>query len=186
MKKHIFLLICLVFNFGCQQHKERKAFSGNLKFQTNDPARLYFKNIRSVAYYKTRKQHSELDIYQLKKKAQTDKRPIIHPIIVDNWIDNEAYLFLEKNEYQQFFDPLTVKVEQDTSMAIFEINVFNKNNQYEFANKIFAALKARQPLTVKNKAGAFVPIYDNYQDKSNFMTTMTDYFRFIELERKRK
>jgi len=186
MKKYIFLFIYLVFNFGCEQNKAAKEFAGNPKFQTTDPARLYFNNIRSVAYYKTRKQHAEMDIYQLKKKAQTDKRPIIHPIIVDNWIDNEAYLFLEKNDFPQFFDPLTIKVEQDTNVAIFEIEVFNKENQYEFAAKIYAALKERQSLSLKNKAGIFIPIFENYQDKSNFMITMTDYFRLIELERKGK
>ena len=186
MKKYFFLTTYLIFSFGCQQNKATKAFSGNPKFQTTDPARLYFKNIRSIAYYKTRKPHSDIDIYQLKKKAQTIKRPIIHPMIVDNWLGNEAYLFLEKNDFPRFFDPLTIKTVQDTTTAIFEIDVFNKDNQYDFAANIYEALKARQTLLVKDKAGQFIPILENYQDKSNFMITMTDYFRLIELDRKRK
>ena len=105
-------------------------------------------------------------------------------MIVDNWIANEAYLFLEKNDFQQFFDPLTIQVLQDTARTTFEIDVFNKDNQYDFARKIYEAPKARQPLVVKDKTGTFIPIFENYQDKANFLTTMTDYFRLIELDRK--
>ncbi len=186
MKKNIFLFVYVLFCFGCEQNSTPKAFSGTPKYKTTDPARLYFNNIRSIAYYRTRKLHSEIDIYQLKKKAQTVARPIIHPMIVDNWLDNEAYLFLEKNDFRQFFNPLTIKIEQDTSSTIVAINVFNKGKQYDFAAKIYAALKARQTITVKNKEGQFIPILENYQDKSNFMITMTDYFRLIEVDRKRK
>lgn len=186
MKKYIFLFIGILFYLGCQQNKPPKEFSGNPKFQTTDPARLYFKNIKSVAYYRTRKPHSDLDIYQLKKKVQTNERPIIHPMIVDNWLDNEAYLFLEKNDYSQFFDPLTIKIDQDTSANIFTIDLFNKDNQYNFAAKIYEALKARWALSVKNKDKTFVPILVHYQDKANFMATMTDYFRLIELDRKER
>ncbi len=82
MKKNIYLLIYVLFCFGCQQNSTSTAFSGNPKYKTTDPARLYFNNIRSIAYYKTRKPHSKIDIYQLKKKAQTVDRPIIH-----RWID---------------------------------------------------------------------------------------------------
>ena len=81
---------------------------------------------------------------------------------------------------------MTIKTVQDTTTAIFEIDVFNKDNQYDFAANIYGALKARQTLLVKDKAGLFIPILENYQDKSNFMITMTDYFRLIELDRKRK
>ena len=186
MKINIFLVTYILFCFGCQQNGTPIAFSGNPKYKTTDPARLYFNNIRSIAYYKTRKPHSKIDIYQLKKKAQTADRPIIHPMIVDNWLDNEAYLFLEKNDFPRFFDPLTIKTVQDTTMASFEIDVFNKGNQYDFAANIYEALKARQTLMVKDKEGQFIPILEHYQDKSNFMITMTDYFRLIEVERKRK
>lgn len=186
MKKNIYLFICVLFCFGCQQNNTPTAFLGNPKYKTTDPARLYFNNIRSIAYYRTRKLNSEIDIYQLKKKAQTVERPIIHPMIVDNWLDNEAYLFLEKNDFRQFFNPLTLKIEQDTSSTIFEIDVFNKGNQYDFAEKIYAALKARQTIMVKDKEAQFIPIFDNAQDKTNFLITMSDYFRLIELDRKRK
>jgi len=185
MKKFIYLLICLSFLWTCESNKPPKAFNGERQFQTTDPARLYFKNIRSVAYYRTRKLHSEIDIYQVRKFSRTDKRPIIYPQILDNWLDNEAYIFVEKNAFPKFASPLTIKAESDSLSMTFDIDIFNKKNQYEFATNIFNSLKKGQELSVKTKEEAFVPIFQNYQDKSNFLMTMRDYYSLIELERKK-
>lgn len=184
MKKIIFLLFSISICLACESNKQPKAFTGDRQFQTTDPSRLYFKNIRSIAYYRTRKLHSEIDIYQVRKFSRTDKRPIIYPQILDNWLDNEAYIFLEKNAFPKFASPLMIKAESDSLLTTFEIDIFNKKNQYEFASSIFNALNNGQELSVKTKEEAFVPIFQNYQDKSNFMMTMRDYYRLIELDRK--
>lgn len=186
MKKFNYLLLCIAFCWACESNKSPKSFAGDRQFQTTDPARLYFNNIRSVAYYRTRKPHSKIDIYQVRKFARTDKRPILYPQILDNWLENEAYLFLEKNAFPEFASPLTIKAESDTLSTTFEIDVFNKKKQYAFAENIFKALKNGQELSVKTKEESYVPIFQNYQDKSNFMMTMQDYYRLIDLERKDK
>ncbi len=184
MKKIIFLLFSISICLACESNKQPKAFTGDRQFQTTDPSRLYFKNIRSIAYYRTRKPHSDIDIYQVRKFSRTDKRPIIYPQILDNWLDNEAYIFLEKNAFPKFASPLTIKAESDSLSTTFEIDIFNKKNQYEFASSIFNALSNGQELSVKTKEASFVPIFQNYQDKSNFMMTMRDYYGLIELDRK--
>jgi len=186
MKKIIFLLIPFSFFFACQKNNKPKQFTGDQQFKTTDPSRLYFKNIRSVSYYSSRKANSKIDIYKSRKLAQTDKRPILYPMILDNWLDNEAYLFIEKNAYPQFANPLTIKAARDTTTQIFKIGVFNKKNQYAFAENIYNALNDKQALSVKTKDGVFVPILENYQDKTNFVMTVKDYFKFIEKERKGK
>ncbi len=186
MKKFIYLLFCISFCWACDTKKPAKPFAGDRQFQTTDPARLYFKNIRSIAYYRTRKPPSEIDIYEARKSARTNKRPILYPQILDNWLDNEAYIFIEKNAFSKFVTPLTIKVESDSLLTTFEIAIFNKKNQYEFAGNMFQALKNGQVLSVKTKEGVFIPIFQNYQDKANFMMTMQDYYRLIELDRKGK
>ena len=186
MKKIIFLLLCIPFCWACEANKSPRPFAGDRQFQTTDPARLYFKNIKSIAYYRTRKPHSEIDIYQARKSSRIDKRPILYTQILDNWLDNEAYIFLEKNAFPNFASPLTIKAESDTLSKIFDIDVFSKKKQYEFAENLFKALNNKQKLSVKTKEESFVPIFQNYQDKANFMMTMKDYYRLIDLERKRK
>ncbi len=186
MKKIIFLLIYVTICFGCQKNDKPKTFTGDKQFKTTDPSRLYFNNIRSTSYYSSRKRNTKIDIYKARKSAQTDKRPILYPMIVDNWLDNEAYLFLEKNKYSKFADPLTIKAERDTILQTFVIDVFNKKNQYAFAENIYNSLNDRQTLSVKTKDGTFVPILQNYQDKTNFVMTLNDYFRLIEKDRKVK
>lgn len=186
MKIFFYLLFGVSFLWTCESNNSPKAFTGDRQFQTTDPSRLYFKNIRSIAYYRTRKLHSEIDIYQVRKFSRTDKRPIIYPQILDNWLDNEAYIFVEKNAFSKFASPLTIKSESDSLSTTFEIDVFNKKNQYEFATSIFNSLNKGQELSVKTKEEGFVPIFQNYQDKSNFMMTIRDYYRLIELDRKNR
>lgn len=186
MRVLIFLSLCVFFYFGCQQNRKTKAFSGDRQFQTTDPSRLYFKNIRSINYYQTRKPNTKIDIYQHRKFSRTDKRPILYPMILDNWLTGEAYLFIEKNAYPKFAEPLLIQAQKDTVINTFKIEVFNKKNQYRFAEQLYNALNDGQELTVKTKTGAFVPIFQNYQDKSNFRMTISDYFRLIEQERKDK
>jgi len=186
MIKYIYLLLCISFFLACESNKSPKKITGDRQFQTTDPSRLYFKNIKSVAYYRTRKRHSEIDIYQVRKFSRTNKRPILYPQILDNWLDNEAYIFIEKNAFPKYASPLTIKATKDTLSTIFEIDIFNKKNQYEFVENIYQALKNRAELSVKTKEESFVPIFQNYQDKSNFMMTIRDYYRLIELARKAK
>lgn len=185
MKKIYFLSIYCLLLLTCQQNTAPKPFEGERQFRATDPSRLFFKNIKSVAYYRSRRPNSKIDIYQFRKFSRTDKRPIIYPMILDNWLDNEAYIFLEKNAFSKFASPLTIKAESETDSIIFEIAIFNKKNQYAFAEKIFDAMNDRKTLTVKTKEGSFIPIFENYQDKSNFMITMKDYFRLIERDRKK-
>ncbi|MEM6316452.1 MAG: hypothetical protein AAF960_02220 [Bacteroidota bacterium] len=187
MKRIIFLLFCFSFFTQCQPNEKPKAFTGDRQFQANDPSRLYFKNIRSIAYYRTRKPHSKIDIYKFRKLDMTDKRPILYPMILDNWMDEEAYIFLEKNAYSKFGDPLTIKATaQDSTENILTIDVFNKKNQYTFAEQVFEALQSKQDLSVLTKDSSYIPIFANYKDKSAFVITMKDYYRLIDLDRKEK
>lgn len=112
----------------------------------------------------------------------TDERPILYPLIVNNWLEDEAYLFLEKNNYPYFGEPIIIKAVNDTLFSTFEIGVFNKKNQYEFAREIYKSLKEGNLLEIKTKEETYVPIFQNYEDKSNFMMTMRDYYRLIELQ----
>lgn len=182
MKKIIFLTIYTIFYFGCQEVSKPKPFSGDKQFRTTEPSKLFFNNVRSGYYYRTRKPNTKMDIYKIRKFSMTDKRPIMYPMIVNNWLEDEAYLFLEKNAYNSFIEPIQIRNAQDSLAQTFEITVFNKKNQYEFARKIYTNLKEGNLLEIKTKNNTFVPIFQNYEDKSNFMMTMRDYYRLIELQ----
>ena len=186
MKNTLFLIIFIISLFSCQHRKEERSRITNSVFQTDDPSRIYFNNIRSINYYRTRKPNTDIDIYQLKKTVRTDERPIVRALILDNWMDKEAYVFVEKNEYPSFHEPLTVIIQGDNTVDTLQLAVFNKKNQYQFTEQVYHALTNRHPVAVKTKGGSFVPIYETYQDRNNFLTTLKDYYVLIDKERKDK
>lgn len=124
-----------------------------------------------------------IDLYQLKRFDKTDRRPILYPIIVDHWMQDKAYLFLEPNDYSGGFqEPLTVfKVEAgDTSY----LNTQDQRpaGKLMLAQEIGKALQAEQALYVLDKAGLSLPLFEDRYDQTYFMTTLKDYERLIQLE----
>lgn len=103
-------LIFLLFA-GCKEPTPSKPQDSKPTglFATTAPSKIYFNNIRSIQYYRNRKPGTKLDVYRHKKFSMTNKRPIIYPLIIDNWMKDEAYLFVEQNTYPSFSDPLKIR-----------------------------------------------------------------------------
>lgn len=183
MIKYLMLLIFFL-ETSCQHPQPPKEFTGNELFHTTDPSRLYFNNIRSTYYYKQRQPNTRIDIYKFRKLKQTRKEPLIQPKIVNNWMQDEAYIFLETNDYiGGFSDTLTVKWQsnRDTTNGYYYLTLANKENQYQFARNLYESLKEKHYMEVKTKKNGFVPIFEDYAEQNNFRTTLNDYYRLTEL-----
>ena len=172
----IFLLIV-----GCEGPEAQKAFTGEQQFRTTDPSRLYFNNVRSSYYYNRRKPNTKIDLYTLRRFARDRNRPILYPVIVNNWMQDEAYIFIEKNDYEAFGDTLIIEWKSDSLQGELALALFNKKNQFEFAGKLYEALTEQHELKLKKPNGGLVPIFENQLDRSNFITTMRDYYRLTEV-----
>ncbi|MEL6926847.1 MAG: hypothetical protein AAFO94_22595, partial [Bacteroidota bacterium] len=117
MQYVIKVLILLWFLGGllsCEVPSAQKEFTGDKQFRTTDPSRLYFSNMRSGSYFNRRKPNTKVDLYTLRKFSREKERPILYPIIVNNWLQDEAYVFIERNQYDAFKDSLKIRWEADT------------------------------------------------------------------------
>lgn len=174
--------ILLLFT-ACASPEPQKEFTGDHQFRTTDPSRLYFNNIRSTHYYRTKYKPANSDLYRNRKLSFDNKRPIIHPVIVNNWMSDEAYIFIEKNEYTKgWSDTLTVRwSENDSIGGEYLLTVPSRPNMYAFAGKLYAAMKEGKTLEAKDAKGNFAPVLEIQQDRSAFQTTIRDYYRLTEL-----
>jgi len=182
--RYIQIIFSISLLFGaCNSPEPQKKYTGEKLFRTTDPSRLYFNNIRSTAYYRKKSPHSETDMYRNRKLSFNNQRPIIHPIIVNNWMSDEAYIFIEKNEYLGgWSDTLTIRWSiEDSIGGKYLLPIPSRPEMYELAGKLYAAMKEGQLLEVKDAEGEFVPLLENQQDRSAFQTTMRDYYRLTEL-----
>lgn len=154
-------------------------------FFVDDASHLYFKNMRAYYYDESAgpgaNNTERMNLYKLRKFSTTLDRPILFPVIVDNWVKDEAYLFIEKNAYRGGFkDPLTVLAIESMDTTSIELTRPNINTQLEFAELIEARLNNEQDLLVLDSAGVSVPLFVDKQDRLNFLTALKDYQKLVE------
>lgn len=168
---------------ACTSPEPQREFTGDKQFRTTDPSRLYFNNIRSTDYYRERKPGTRIDLYRHRKLSFKDDRPVLHPVIVNNWMKDEAYIFIEKNPYRNgWSDTLTIRWSQgDTLSGYYELPLGTRPAMYEFAGKIYGAMKDKQTMEVKTAKGNFVPILRDGNDRSTFQMVMRDYYKLTEV-----
>jgi len=183
MKNTLILGILLSSIFWmCRQPEGQKEFTGKEQFRTTEPSRIYFNNVRSSSYYSQRQAGTRIDTYRLRKLANATDRPLLTPLIVNNWMEDEAYIFIRKNEFEQgFSDTLTVKWLSQADSGYYYLPLANKENQYQFAGQLYESLQQKHRLYVKNEAQEFVPLFDDYNDKQQFRTVLKDYYRLTEV-----
>jgi len=178
MKNIGILLVVIIMATACNSSVKQDEKKSN-RYHTTDPSRLYFKNIRSSSYSE-KQLANRMDVYKHKKFDNTNERPIIYPTIVNNWMGDEAYLFIEKNTYPNYGDSLIIKWEQGKDNGQFMLTLPTKDDQYDFIKQIYEGIKKGQELTLKTKEGIYVPIFQNKEDQTQFVVTVNDYYKLTE------
>ncbi len=180
MKKYL-IIVCLSSLFSCDIPEAQKEFRGERQYRTTDPSRLYFKNMRSVYYFRSRKPHSKKDIYTLKRTSRDRDRPLLYPTIINNWLEDEAYIFIEKNAYPYFpKDSLHITWQSSDSTGTFTLDIPTKKAQYEFAGALYEGLRQGHQLTFESEKGETVSLFDRHQDRKDFLIVMRDYYKLTE------
>jgi hypothetical protein len=181
MKNTLILLVLPLFLLACSSSEPPREVDTTSPYYVAPPSLLYFKNVRSAYYYQSRKPKTRVDMYKLRKFEYSRERPVLYPVIVNNWMEDQAYIFIEKNDFSQgFSDSLLVrwsKVE-DTS-GIYALPFPSKDEQFRFARQLYQSLKQNHSLEVKTTKENWIPIFKDGQDRMNFMTTLRDYERLI-------
>lgn len=186
MKIPLLLLLFLIF-FACETPPTDASRQPDEIFRTTDPSRLYFKNMRAYYYQEDTKPGTKMDTYTLKKFNSADSRPILTPIIVNNWLQDEAYLFLEKNAHPSlagnslYFRSLGSVTNETLE---FELTIFDKQSQYDLASFLHTHIRAGHTLEVSTDHQEWYSIFNDKKDRGYFLQTMDDYYRLIEKERK--
>jgi len=150
-------------------------------FQTTAPSQLYFKNMRSTYYRQTVKAGSRTDLYRLRSFSDTEQRPLIYPVIANNWMADEAYLLIETNDYVGGWpDTLQIKWQSDADSGRLELPTARLKEQYQFALQLNEKIRQNHDLRIKKADGAWVPLFENQKDRRNYQTTLNDYRRLTE------
>lgn len=152
------------------------------QFRTTPPSRLYFKNMRSYYYEQSTDAPTKIDRYTLKKFRDASARPLLLPIIADNWLADEAYLFLEKDTSVMDSNTLLFQFEQDHAMDTLQLVKFDVENQYLLAKELYERLKKSHKIRIYTKNKIWQPLFKNQAEQAYYLRVMDDYYNLIEYD----
>lgn len=180
------MLMCALFGtllFGCGQPPEQSTkATGERRFHTTAPSLLYFKNMRSTQYAMEEQARSRIELYRHKQFGSAGERPAVYPIIANNWLQDEAYLFLERGSAPaKLYEPLTFTA--DTTGSDFLILSGQRpEQQYELALDLYEGLQNGNHWYIKQLDGKFASLYQAGNTRAAFLLTLQDYLKLTDAD----
>jgi len=175
----IILFFCLGFFQNCTTPEQKTP--QNSPFYVDDASHLYFKNMRAFYYDQKPSPQANTDLFQFQKIKTNPKTPSIIPVIVDRWINDEAYLFLETNDFEEgFSQPLQFRWISEKDTLSLKMNSRLPTDQFTFAQEVEKLLAANHDLWVETAKGDWRPIFKAPKEKIYFQITLKDYYRLIQ------
>ncbi len=174
--------VCLVICAACGGTAERQPTgTGERRYRTTPPSLLYFKNMRSANYTVAEQPESRIELYHLNKYSFNPGEPTLYPVIANNWLEDEAYLFLKTNSWRQgFHDPLTVSQDTAWSGSLFTLQPPTPGQQYELALTLYESLKEGEAWYVAAADSTFAPLFSDADERVYYLTTVRDYLKLTD------
>ncbi len=179
-----FFLLLFLFLTNCTIKNTDAIDLENFDFNSNEPAVLYFNNIRKAQYKLSHSPAStKTEIWQLRQQDQMPSIPILQlNILLNIYQANkpQAYIKVLPNT---FFEGKTVQVQwQDTmnrTSGTYQLAAKSTMRQhYIFAGQVYKSIKANHLLSV-DKAGTAYPLFKNRQGLKPYLQTMRDYYELV-------
>lgn len=182
MKNPLVLLFFLLFS-ACDAPPSDADRTPDKRFRTTQPSRLYFKNMRAYYYNQEVQPGTKVDLYTLKKFSQSDNIPLLIPTIADNWLQDEAYIFLYPNANEAIaVDTLQLKWEAADSeeQGTFSLTDETVLEQFELANWLYEHLSNGHKIRFLGTDNEWHELFTSQENRLNFIKTMQDYYALIE------
>jgi len=175
------LLLIMASLAGCKIDRDKKVDRAKFQFEVGDDSELFFRNVRQI-YYDRTSPDGTWQAYRFSDGYSGNERPLILPVIVINWLKDEAYLLIDTNELLSEEDYLEVII-SDSSTAKSDTVILNQRGRermLEFGSQLYEAIQANQKMEVKSR-GEFLPVLKENIDREAFRVTMSDFYRLTRV-----
>ena len=178
--KWISLLIILILG-ACTIDGEKKIDRSKITFKTGSDTQLFFKNVRQSYYDIEENEAAKFNVYRLSKRSLDESKPIFNLAIVNNFLNDEAYLLLEPNTATPDlpFEVISTNDSTNTSRVI-RLQAQNRETTANFAADIYEDIQLGSKFTLK-LGDSTRAILDNQQEREAFRITVADYLRLIRV-----
>lgn len=182
MKTSWAVLCLFLISAACSpDYSDRQKATGDRRFRTTPPSLLYFKNMRSTQYAVEEQPRSRIERYRLNKYERVSGHPVLYPVIANNWLEDEAYLFLQPNDWEAgFMSPLTVSKDTVWSDAVVRLQPQTPEQQYELGIQLYESLKRGEDWYAVAADSTFAPLFEEGNERTYFLTTVRDYLKLTD------
>ena len=183
MKNNILFLTLWLLLAACGgQDGQQEDNAGDRTYRTTAPSLLYFKNMRSSYYTLNEQPRTRIELYRLRKFVQLSGEEIVLvPVIANNWMKDEAYLFLESPELGKgLASPITIRWEAQGDTGLYQLQPATIDKQYELAMQLYKSLLEGHQIEALAADSTWAPIFTGKDSRSHFITSVRDYLRLTE------
>ena len=160
---------------------ERQQATGDRRFRTTPPSLLYFKNMRSTQYTMEEQPKSRIELYQRNQYEPVVQRPVLYPVIANNWLEDEAYLFLRPNAWKAgFLSPLTLSQDSSWSAEAIQLQPPTPEQQYQLSMRLYESLKRGEMWYVAAADSTFAPLFEDGNERAYYLATVQDYLKLTD------
>lgn len=173
-------VIMLLFS-GCKIDRDRNVDRAKFQFEMGDDSELFFRNVRQI-YYDRSSPDGTWQAYRFSDRYTGNDRPVIIPVIVINWREDEAYLLIESNDFLSDEDFLRVVITDMNSLTTdtVTLNQRGRERMLEFGSRLYEAILSNHKVDVQKK-GEFLPALTQEADREAFRITLADYYRLTRV-----
>jgi hypothetical protein len=173
-------VIILLFN-SCKIDRDRNVDRTKFTFEIGDDTELFFRNVRQI-YYDRSSPDGTWQAYRISNHYAGNDRPVIIPVIVINWLKDEAYLLIENNDFLSEEEFLRVVVTDISSLKsdTITLNQRGRERMLEFGSLLYEAIMSNHKIYIQKK-GDFLPILTEEVDREAFRVTMADFYRLTRV-----
>lgn len=178
--KWIPLLFILVLS-ACTIDGDKKIDRSKFTFKTGSDTQLFFKNVRQSYYELEENEAAKFQVFRFLKRSTETTKPIFNLAIVNNYLNDEAYLLLEPNEAAGDI-PFTIISTNDSTRASRNIvlEAQNRETTLNFTADIYDDMKSGNKFQL-SIGDSLVDILDNQPEREAFRITVSDYLRLTRV-----
>jgi hypothetical protein len=144
-------------------------------FQVADADRLYFLNVRGLSYDREVRKDAGMTLFRHGKRKVDEESPLFFPLIIQNPIKDEAYIYFEllNEEY-----PVKIFAKSVESVDSVEFSNGNNLDHMDLMKKIKPWIEADYEFEMVI-SGKRYPLWSEEDEKDVLKTVMEDYFRLL-------
>lgn len=173
-----FTILALILLISCQSNPVERQRHGNERFKTTAPSLIYFKNIKSLKYQNNRNPQTQMDFYRPKAFMKSTNTPIIYPVIVHNWLEDESYLIFEKKNIEKKTKIWTQSVSGDTTLLNWPSEDYLE--QLAFVQNLEAQLKIGGNILFEGPEDRIKVMKYSLSERTSFSAVRQDFLNLTE------